>query len=170
MNNLKIRSNSEIDDVKILTLKKQLFIICKNKALKLLSKRDYSEQELTSKLKQIANLKIVQLTINKLTDLGFLYDFKYGENLAKKLIYTKNFGLKRVIYELKLKGINQNLIKNILKNLNIDSTELAVNLINKKFKHIDNSFKSKQKIVRTLMLKGHNIDNIYSAMKICNIN
>lgn len=143
-------------------LKKQ----CLNKAIQLLTIRDHSTLELVEKLKKTANLKIINQTIEELKNLNYLNDTNFATNLAKKLIIKKGLSKKRTIFELKLKGIDSQTAENVIANLQINTNQNIINMIKKKYeiKQINN-LKTKQKIIRYFMQKGHSYEDIQTAIK-----
>lgn len=141
---------------------------CKPKAIQILSRRDHSKLEMIKKLEKIANSKTVEKIIDILQNRGFIDDFKYANNLAKKLLFKKCYGTKRIVYELKLKGIDSQIAMQVVGKIKKESVNSLVTFIKKKYINRLETFKYKQKIIRTMLQKGHCYDDIKKAISIVN--
>lgn len=139
---------------------------CKPKALQILARRDHSRKELIHKLEKIANLKTTEKVVETLQKIGLVNDAKYAENLTKNMILKKCYGEKKVLYELKLKGIDSETASNTFKKININPLEPIIKLIKKKYINKLNEFKSRQQVVRALLQKGHSYGLILDAIQV----
>ena len=142
-----------------------LINFAEEKAIILLNIKDYSKQELNLKLTKYVPDKIAIFVVKKMENLGYINDFKYAKNLAKKLIFTKNKGLKLVVYEIVKKGINKNIAEKAIDSLNFNSVEIIKKLILKKYKDKFKDENSKNKIIKKFLSLGHNYLDINLAIK-----
>lgn len=151
--------------------------LIRNKALQLLSLRDYSEHELRQKLAQfcfkrekneptlgnhfvtVQNISIpakqaIEETIQYCHNNGWLDDKEY----AKKFIQyrtAKGYGEKKIIAELKMKGVTAEDIYQATSFSRIDASAQINSIFNKKFAHLDYSDKkNRMKVVRYFYNRG----------------
>lgn len=101
-------------------------------ALKLLSKRDYSEFEIRRKLSKFATSEVEE-TILKLKERGLLLDEQYAANLIEKCI-NKKYGFYKVEEVLRTKGVLNSETKALLtEKYSYDiERKIILNFLNKK--------------------------------------
>ncbi len=118
-----------------------------NKALRYLTQRDRSEFEIRSYLlKKEFSCDTISDVINKLKDLNYLDDVRFGEKWTQYRIETKSFGKIRIRQELYQKGLDSKLIDQIVDQLyqSVDEFELAKSCASKKYKGMKNLTIEKQ--------------------------
>lgn len=100
----------------------------------LLSRKDYSEFELKSKLLEHFDEKSVDAAIEELIDRGLLSDERYVDRIIRKYAFEKKYGYLKVEYELIKRGLNKKIFSGKLKELLTDEVEkeMAKSLLNKK--------------------------------------
>lgn len=118
----------------------------------LLAKRDYSIKEFTSKLMiKYREKNIIINIIKKFKELNYLND----EDFALSYINChKNWGNKKLEYNLLLKGIDRNIIQNLLEN-NIEKELKEIEKL-----YIKMGTKEKKKKIESLMRKGFKYEHI----------
>lgn len=130
-------------------------------ALDLLARREHSQSELRDKLstKGFAFAEINQL-LQKLAEQNLQSDQRFAENYIKSR-YSRGFGPNKICLELEQRGINQELITQLLDKNNSDWLRLASHLYYKKFKSkVSLTPKEQAKQMRYLYYKGFTIDQI----------
>lgn len=132
----------------------------KEKALYLLSFRDYSKKELTDKLKKDYAVDAVQKAVERLEELGLVNDNVFAQKYAKELLFNKHFSKRRAEFELSQKGINKDVICEVLSELECDSVEQIRSLVDKKYKLAYSDEKVKQRAVAFLQRYGYSWDDI----------
>jgi|SRR5699024_5485939 len=161
-----------------------------NKAVQLLSRKDYTEYELRQKLTQFCILyqqkkqnkthkvesvnkpdnisaltHLLDETIDKIRYYNWLDDEAYAGRYVKKYL-EKGYGLNKIVNDLKAKGITQQHIHLALATNNTDSSIPLANIINKKFKGADfKDWKTKNRIKRYLYSRGFGVDDIQAFFK-----
>jgi regulatory protein len=131
-----------------------------------LGRRDHSIHELREKLgRKTDNPDWIELTINKLVDMKYLDDERFVENFLKYCNETKHYGPMRIKQELKLKGIDNELIKNSFEENEFDYFEAALEYLNKKYPNPIEERKEKDRITRFLINKGFGFDMIRYAFE-----
>lgn len=135
-----------------------------NKATDLLSRRDHSERELLLKLRQRGFKEEAEEAVEKLKYYGYIDDRRFVENYVKELIRVKHYGKRRISDELYRKGIDREIISEILENTEFDENEI-VSLIEKKYYRYLSDEKGIKKTVSALMRMGYSYGEIKEALK-----
>ena len=136
-----------------------------NKALDIISRREHSEKEVTSKLlKKFNEPDLIAATLSRLKDNNLVNDERYAE-MYTQIRKRKGFGPKRIKYELSSKGIDDSLSSIIIEDEG-GWQEAAKNAFNKKFKKgIASEYKDKAKQKNFLQNRGftfQEIDSVFS--------
>ena len=134
-----------------------------NKALDIISRREHSQKELSDKLITKFNIpELVDSVIHSLLEKNLLNDYRYSESyvVARK---RKGFGPKKIGYELVSRGVNENIVSEV-----IDAeggwNEAALKAFNKKFKAgIGEDFKEQNKQKVFLQNRGFSFQEIDSV-------
>ncbi len=113
-----------------------------NKALKLLSYRPRSEKEVSDSLKKKkASDSTIQLIIKKLKDQKFLDDLEFSKWWIEQRTVVRPTGLRLIKIELQRKGIDKEMIDNLLQNseyLILNELEEAKKLAEKRLRTYKN--------------------------------
>lgn len=134
-----------------------------NKAVDLLSRRDHSKKELSDKLKQKGFGNDFDEVFEKLEGYGYLNDERFARNYVKQLIEFKSFGKMRIKQELFKKGIDRELISEIMEDIEPDE-EALVELIERKYKRNLGDEKGVKRTFNTLVRLGYSYSEIKSAL------
>lgn len=149
-----------------------------NKALDLLSMRDYSRRELSDKLvtkawekkeqkdMDLGSLKQQASDIcDRLEELGLLNEERFARSYTDELIRRKHLsksGLKTALIQ---KGVPRDIIETVLEEVDIDPVEQVRELLATKFKNRDLSDeKQKTRTVNALLRLGYRYHEIHAAM------
>lgn len=102
-------------------------------AVRMLETRDRSVLEITNKLTDAGfSAKSVQQACDKLRTPGYLDDARYAQMTAKRL--SKKYGAIRIRRELRNKGIEEQLIEEVLEESDTaDQVETAIKIISKSY-------------------------------------
>ncbi len=134
------------------------FLVCNLKAYDLLSRRDHSRRELEIKLLQRSFSKdVISLVLEKMELRGFLNDKRFAQKRVKSLIARKVVSRNFVKSDLYKKGIDREIIDEVLKANFSDDVEIdmARKLYSKLLE------RKKDNIVDKMLSKGFN----YSTVK-----
>lgn len=137
----------------------------KEKALRLLAFRAHSEKELLEKLKRAgAKSEDLPPVVDFLKEYGFLNDEEYALHLAKDLQNIKKYGKRRIVAELKSKGIGTEYIDAALGELQDEEEDALLPLIERK---IGGNFERKNidKTIRYFVYRGYEFDDIKSCIE-----
>lgn len=130
-------------------------------AIWLLSKRDYSQKEMSTKLSsKSTNIEDISNILQKIIELGFIDDKRRAGIIYEQ--YKRKYGWLKIKQKLITKGISEEII-NELKNIDTDSDgQECYELILKKFKQYN---KEQELIVwKYLMSKGYEHKKIKSCL------
>lgn len=130
-----------------------------NYGLFLLSKREYSEKQISDKMfTKTENQKLVEEAIAKLKDYGYLSDNRKAQSIIRT--YAKKENGHKIIQRLKLAGISQNTIEENYEKSSVDEQQNTCSaLLTRKFRFFEEE--KKDKYIRFLLSKGFE----YSAIK-----
>jgi regulatory protein len=134
--------------------------LLKQKAVKLLARREHSYLELVQKLKTLTtNDNIIYIALDELVRKQYQSDKRYIEvYLANKI---HKYGLFKLEADLITKTGNRKLVKEIIKSLDHDEYNTAYQLLVKKFKNnLHTDKQSKLKYSRYLHNRGFNLITI----------
>ena len=137
----------------------------KEKALRLLAFRSHSEKELLEKLKRAgAKTEDLPSVVEFLKEYGLLNDAQYGARLAKDLQNIKKYGKRRIIAELKSKGISADYIDAALAEFEDEETDALLPLIERK---LGGDFEKKNidKAIRYFIYRGYRFDDIKACIE-----
>ena len=149
-----------------------------NKALDLLSMRDYSRRELSDKLvtkawekkeqkdMDLGSLKQQASDIcDRLEELGLLNEERFARSYVDELLRRKHLsksGLKTALIQ---KGVQRDIIETVLEEVEVDPGEQVRELLAPKFKNRDLSDeKQKTRTVNALLRLGYRYGEINAAM------
>lgn len=135
-------------------------------ALGILSRKSITKKLLSDKLSEKGyNEIIIAEVINELTSLGYIDDESYAQMFFEYCL-EKMWGKKKIRYEMQLKGLNSDIVEEILSSYNTD--EAICNMkayICERYEHSDLSdAKAKAKITRHFASKGFDFSEITAAI------
>lgn len=120
----------------------------KEKALRLLSFRAHSKQELKNKIKRVSDEEAAESATQKMEELGLINDKSYAAMYAKELFFRKFYSEKRAAYELSKKGVSKDIISEVIDEISPDEEDILKNAFEKKFY---NRIKTEKDINRAYM-------------------
>ena len=140
-----------------------------NYAVSLLARRDHGEKELKDKLILKGYGKGAEAAIGKLKDAGYVDDERFARLYAAELRNLKKYGKKRIEQELYRKGVDRDIIRDVLEETQFDESEL-VSLIERKFGRYLSDEKGIHKTVNALLRMGYSYGEIRDALRKFNEN
>jgi len=139
----------------------------KDAALKILSSRWRSEKEIEKRLGEKGfRQDNIEETISFLKERGYINDEKFGYQWAKYRIENRSYGLMRISYELKGKGVEKISIESIINTLRdeFDEREVAMIAAQRKVRGMEKSQSALKKIYGYLMRKGFSSPIVIDVM------
>lgn len=140
------------------------------KALYLLEHRSHSKKELTEKIaRTAASREAAQAAADHMEELGLVDDQSYARSYAKELFLRKRYGAMRVKQELRLKGIDGDLIDELLDYYEqMDGGNLAVEniqaILEKKYPSWQEDEKTRRRAFAALQRLGYTYEQIRQGM------
>lgn len=141
------------------------FYKARERAYYLLTYRDHSQKELAEKLRRNYPEGTVEKVILHLVDLGLLNDRAYAEKLARQYLVTKKYGSRRALFEMQRKGIEREMAKEALDELDIDSHEQILGLLERKYGRKLEEKNGYRKALSALMRQGFSYDESSDALR-----
>lgn len=135
----------------------------KEKALWLISYRDHSKKELADKIRRTCDEDSAQKAVDRLEELGLVNDEGFARRYAEQLIFSKHMSKRGVSYELSRKGIDKELVQEILEDIDVDENEEIKAVLEKKYRNLDDE-KTRRRAVAALQRLGYGWDSIRRAM------
>ena len=138
----------------------------REKALYLLEHRSHSKRELTEKIaRTAASRQAAQAAADHLEELGLLDDQAYAESYAKELFLRKRYGVRRVRQELARKGIDREIIDQVLALYEDQDPGEAISLVlERRYPQWRQDERVRRRAVAALQRLGYSYEQIRSAL------
>jgi len=134
------------------------------RAMKYLVRREYSRVELYAKLLlQATPDDNVDRVLNELAARGWLSDSRAVEQLVRTR--RNRFGIQRITFELRQKGIGEDLINDVLPQMRDTELEAALSVWQKKFGITPENAKETAKQLRFMQSRGFMPDVIFKVLR-----
>lgn len=167
---LSIYNGKEIDENELDELKETVNIRrAYNYAVSLLARRDHSESELKNKLALKGYKSGAEEAIEKLKNGGYIDDSRFARLYVRELQTLKKYGKRRIEQELYRKGIDRDIIREVLDETEFDESELVM-LIERKYARYLSDEKGINKTVNALLRLGYSYGEIRDALRTINEN
>ena len=140
-----------------------------NYAVSLLARRDHSEKELMEKLSRKGYTEGAEVAVEKLRNSGYVNDERFARLYVRELRSLKKYGKRRIEQELYRKGIDRDIISEVLDETDFDENELVA-LIERKYSRYLGDEKGIQKTINSLVRMGYGYGEIRDALKTINEN
>ena len=137
----------------------------KEKALYLIEYRRRTKKELYDKLVVLFGENASERAIERLEELGLINDEKYAREYAEVLLERKGFSRQRAEFELMKKGIDKDVIEEILDKLEPEPVEQIRKLLQTKFVRRLSNEKDLAKTVNSLKAMGYRWSDISEAIE-----
>lgn len=136
----------------------------KRHALYLLGTREYCERELFKKLTKYYPEDAVGGAVEYVRELGYIDDEEYAEKLAKNLIHTKRYGLRKAKYEMLHRGLDACIVENALAEYSQeDIDEEIMSLLQRRYSDKIQDFDARRRTTAALARRGYD----FGAIKRC---
>lgn len=136
----------------------------KEKALYLLEYRSHSKKELADKISRTISREAAEAAVDKMEELGLVNDEVYGRQMAEYLLEKKGYGLRRARQELLQKGIDRELIEELLEELAPDPEEKLREIVERKYWNQLNDEKGYRRTVAALQRLGYGWEDIKTVL------
>lgn len=136
--------------------------------LRFLSSRPRSEQEIVSNLKRKSyDNNVISKVISRLKELNYVDDGEFSRMWIEERKRFKPTGKRKLIQELKNKGVEAHIIDGALEESQWDDLQTAIHILRKRLKGKTinpNDRKDMGKLYRHLIYKGIGYDTAYEAV------
>lgn len=154
-----LKTGLEIDEK---DLKKIIFENEKSKAMSRVTKYIGSSLKTQKQIRDYLRKKeysddTIEFVMSKLVEYNYIDDKKYAQ--AYVLTYGKKYGKLKLISQLKIKGVSEEIIECVLEDNKVDSIE---SVASKYLKNNVMSYEVSQKLFRFLYSRGYEFDEINS--------
>ena len=142
-------------------------VLLKKRALYYLGKREYSRKELHEKITPFSeSLELTRQQVNQILTELESKDWLSDRRFVDQFIFSKKrkFGLKKMEYELKMRGVNEIIIHNALNEIKSEEYNLAKNIWEKKFRKLPENPEERLKQMRFLQSRGINSALIHQIL------
>ena len=164
------KDGETITEEELASLKEEAgFRLAYEKGLDYLTRRSYAKKELFYKLKTKYGDEATERAIEKLSYFGYLNDEEFARMYSKYLFETKKFDVRRINSELKLKGIDREIIENVTKTLDNEPIQRIIEMLSTKFTNGFKDEKTKKRFIAKLQRMGYSWSDIKSALRECEI-
>ena len=128
----------------------------RERAVGIMMARDRSRQEVKTRLKKLGfDEDIAEKVVEDLKAIGYIDDSRFVLKYASDRVKSKALSKRALKYELEQKGIDSDLIEDVLKEFEQDEEEIAFRAAKKKFGKYDLNDRSVvEKALRFLMHRG----------------
>ena len=137
---------------------------CKDKAMWLIGYRDHSRRELIEKLRRDYSAESAEAAISRLEELGLVDDGRYARRYAADLVNLKHLSDRGVRQKLREKGIDRDLIDEVMDELALDEDAQIREIIEKKYGGDLCDEKTRRRAVSALTRMGYSYSDIKSAL------
>ena len=136
----------------------------KEKALWLISYRSHSKKELRDKIRRTCDRQSAEKAVERMEEVGLENDRDYAERCAQTLIFTKHMSKRGAAMELRRKGIESEIIDEVLGDIEVDEREQIQAVIERKYPKIGDE-KIRRRAVAALQRLGYGWDDIKAVIE-----
>lgn len=137
---------------------------CKDKAMWLISYRDHSRRELIDKLCRDYSRESAENAVVRCEELGLVDDRRFARRYAADLMNLKHLSDKGIRQKLREKGIDRDLIDEVMEEYAVDDEEQIRIMIDKKYAAALSDEKGRRRAVNALFRMGFSYSAIRSVI------
>ncbi len=134
----------------------------RERALRLLARREHSLAELAGKLRGYASPEELEALLEDLSRRRLLSDERYAESRAHAL--SRKYGAARIAHELRAKGLDKGLAEQTAKAARATEVERAREVWLRKFRVAPKTREERAKQMRFLQSRGFSFDAIRAVL------
>lgn len=136
----------------------------KKRALYLVGEREMCRGELLKKLTKTYGEEVAEEAAEYVCGLGYVNDEEYAPKLAEYLIKRKRWGVRRVRYEMIMRGLDRELVENTLADVPEDELdEELITLIERRYINKIADYDDRRRTIAALARRGYD----FGAIKRC---
>lgn len=164
---LKVKIGNEITKEDIENYNKECNLTkAKNRVMDIINRRLLPKKAIIDDLiKRGFDKQIATEAVKEFENLGYIDDYFFATEYAKDAFFYKKHGKLRIINDLCQKGIEKDIAKDALDELELDEKDNLTDILKSRFANTDFSdFKEKNKVIRYFATRGYNISDIINAI------
>lgn len=138
----------------------------KEKALTLLSYKEYTSHELEERLKRHVDEDFAEQAVTRMAELGLINDDDYAERFARDLSERRHYGILRVKQEMRRKGLSAEQVEYATSLLEDDPSDAIRAIVQKKYPLAAEDEKVKRRAFGALMRMGYPSSDIRRALSV----
>ncbi|WP_050697187.1 regulatory protein RecX [Anaeromassilibacillus senegalensis] len=135
------------------------------KALYLLEHRNHSRKELADKIARTVGHEAAARAAQHMEEIGLVDDERFARGLAAELLHRKGYAARRAEYELLQKGIDRELTREIIEEMEPDPGEMLQTLIEQKYLRSLGDEKGRRRVFAALQRLGYQSGDIRAALR-----
>lgn len=156
-----LSENMDLSDEEVLEIKRSDELRkARERALYLLDYKDYSFVELYEKLEKNYDEDVCLEVVQGLASVGIVDDRRFAERLGERLVVTKGFGYYRAKQEMLRKGLDRDLVEEVLEQYQDDTIARLEELVENKYLHKIYDEKSLNRVKNALVRQGYSFSDI----------
>lgn len=137
---------------------------CKDKAMWLISYRDHSRRELIDKLRRDYSEDSAEAAVSRLEELGLIDDGRFARRYASDLVNVRHLSERGVRQKLREKGIDRDLIDEVIGEIEFDEQAQIREIIEKKYARSLGDEAGRRRAANALARLGFGYSDIKSAL------
>ena len=153
------------DDTLSEILNQSGYLTAKARALSLLSRRSYSSEMLFRKLAEREDQDASRRAVERMAELGLIDDEDWARRFANDLMRRKGMSASLAIRELCAKGIDRELAKEVVCEIEEDPRVAIAAIIKKKYASVMSDEKGKRRAYNGLLRLGYRHGDIGTVMR-----
>lgn len=162
-----LKAGDSVSEEKLSEITKESeYIRAKSRGLYFLDRADHSEKALFDKIvKGRISESAAARAIARFKQLGLVDDRRYAERLAERMSES-NISKREAYMKLSLKGVQRDIINEVLSETEFDEAAQIAALIDKKYAHRMNGEKEIKKVYDALVRKGFSYSAVREVLKL----
>ena len=137
----------------------------RERALWLLSQRDYSQKGLVRKLRESTDRDRAESVAERMAELGLVNDERYSERLARELCLVRHYPTRRAAQKMAEKGLSREWIELAFETIGADDVQAALAHLNKVCYNDTDNDAERRKLCEKLVRFGFSYDAVRSAAR-----
>jgi regulatory protein len=139
--------------------------LAKERALRLLGQRAYTEKGLYDKLREKTDERAAAAAVARMAELGLVNDEDYARRYAEEVLATKGFSARRTIQELARRGVDRETAELALEELAPDPEQAIARVVRRKYMPRLGDEKGLARTVAALTRLGYRYSDIKSVIR-----
>lgn len=137
----------------------------KDKALDLLSYSARTSRQLYEKLARSNDPEAASAAVARMEELGLVDDLDYAKRFIADKLNLRDWGLKRILNELRAKGVAEQHIQAAVEELDYDGQARLLEILRRRAKALPTEQKERNTLVNRWMRQGYEYEEIKAVLR-----